>query len=90
MRAVEIRLRQRELSEQMAAMRVWLDEHRFEPSTFYCREKDDAMLIRVEFKIADQADAFARHFGGRANGYADEELAQQILETGLSPGGVIG
>jgi len=51
----------------MGAMRVWLDQHRFEPSGFSCRDADDGVLVSVEFAIAHQAVAFAERFGGRAD-----------------------
>lgn len=65
MRSVEIRVFRRDLRDRMAAMRLWLDEHRFEPSTFNCREAEDGVLIRVEFKVTAEAEAFAAHFEGR-------------------------
>ncbi len=94
MRTVEIRLQSGELSREMAAMRTWLDEHRVESSSFTCRDNDCGVLICVEFKAADQAEAFAGRFGGRANdplpAHAEEELRREILETGVSPQGVVG
>ena len=45
-------------------MRLWLDEHRFEPSTFTYCDLNPGMNIEVSFKIGDEAEAFAQHFGG--------------------------
>jgi hypothetical protein len=94
MSAVEIRLDPSDLSREMSAMRVWLDQHRFEPSGFSCRDDDDGMLVCLEFKVADQAQAFAHRFGGRSNGpstmYAAQQPAGESLQTVLSPSGVIG
>ena len=67
MYAVDIHVEQGDLSRQMSAMRIWLDEHRFEPSTFSCRDADHGMLVCVEFKVPREAEAFAEHFDGRAN-----------------------
>jgi hypothetical protein len=64
MRTVEMRLRPQELSGTMAAMRMWLDERRFEPSNFICHACGASVLVRVDFKVAKEADAFARCFGG--------------------------
>jgi hypothetical protein len=56
-------------------MRVWLDRHRYEPSTFTYFFLDPGMKIRVTFNIDREAEAFARKFGGsllgtpRATGY---------------------
>lgn len=68
MSAVELCLRPRDLAREMAAMRVWLDQHRFEPSSFSCRDFDDGVLVSLDFKVPDQARAFAEQFGGRADG----------------------
>jgi hypothetical protein len=85
MHVVEIRLKPSELSKQMAAMRIWLDEHRINLSTFSCRHKEDGMLVRVEFRRAHQAAPFAARFGGRANGpsaaYAEEDLMQEMASA---------
>ena len=67
MRTVEISLRPSELSEQMAAMRVWLDERRFEPSCFSCYDSGLGVLVRIDFKIVREAEAFAERFGGQVN-----------------------
>jgi hypothetical protein len=64
MRTVEMRLQPQELSEKMAAMRMWLDERRFEPSSFTCHDCGAGVLVRVDFKVAEEADAFSRGFGG--------------------------
>jgi hypothetical protein len=67
MRTVEINLEPGELCEQMAAMRIWLDDRRWEPSTFSCRNDGPGVLLRIDFKIAQEGEAFARRFGGRVN-----------------------
>ncbi len=72
MRTVIVPLKPSELSTQMAAMRVWLDERRVEPSSFSCRDGGAGVVVRVDFKVADEADAFARHFTGQI----DKTLAQ--------------
>jgi hypothetical protein len=69
-------------------MRMWLDQHRFEPSGFSCRDVDDGVLVSLEFKIARQAVAFAERFGGRAD--AALELPQATLDVGVSTSGIIG
>jgi hypothetical protein len=88
MSAVELRLSSSDLPREMVAMRVWLDQHRFEPSGFSCRDVDDGVLVSLEFKIAHQAVAFAERFGGRAD--ATPELTPFALDTGVSSTGVIG
>ena len=88
MSAVELRLNPSDLPREMGAMRVWLDQHRFEPSGFSCRDVDDGVLVSLEFKIAHQAVAFAERFGGRAD--ATSELPAVTLDEGVSTSGVIG
>ena len=94
MRAVEIRLAPSELPKQMAAMRTWLDRHRVEPSSFACRDSEYGVLVCLEFRIARQADEFAERFGGRADGPVigepEDDAIGEILETGVSPYGVVG
>ena len=45
-------------------MRLWLDERRFEPSSFTYFYLDPGMMIRVAFKLAEEAEAFAQEFRG--------------------------
>jgi hypothetical protein len=87
MYGVNVHVEQRDLSRQMSAMRIWLDERRFEPSTFSCRDTDHGMLVSVEFKVPREAKAFAEHFDGRANGRSGADLNE---ESALSPLGVVG
>ena len=82
MYAVDIHIHQGELSRQMSAMRIWLDEHRFEPSTFSCRDTDDGTLVCIEFKAPREAEAFAERFDGRANGRSGVDIWE---DSGLSP-----
>jgi hypothetical protein len=67
MLTVEIRLQTGELCEQMAAMRMWLDERRWEPSSFSSHDDGRGIRVQVAFKIADEGEAFAQRFGGRLN-----------------------
>jgi hypothetical protein len=90
MSAVELRLSASALPREMGAMRVWLDQHRFEPSSFSCRDVDDGVLVSLEFKIADQARAFAERFGGRAAGPMTAREPTAAVDTGVSVSNVIG
>jgi hypothetical protein len=75
---VEIRLERERLPERMAAMRVWLDERRFEPSGFACHEQLDDLVVSVGFSSTNEAEAFAEQFAGHVAGAA---------ETGPAPAG---
>ncbi len=84
---VDIRMESGNLSRQMSAMRIWLDERRFEPSTFSCRDTDYGMLVSVEFKIPGEAAAFAERFDGQANGRLGAAFEEG---SARSPLGVVG
>ena len=88
MHIIEIRLKPGDLSREMAAMRTWLDEHRIDLSTFSCHYEHDGMLVRVEFRLANQAAAFAAHFGGRPSRSSAADAEQDLLQE-LSPAGVL-
>lgn len=48
---------------RMAEMREWLDEQRFEPDFFQYRMDANGMVVRVDFKLSMEADAFRSAFG---------------------------
>ena len=88
MSAVELRLSSSDLPREMGAMRVWLDQHRIEPSAFSCRDVDAGVLVSLEFKIANQAHAFSQRFGGQAD--AGLELTPLTRNAGVATTGMIG
>ena len=53
------------LGDTMAKMRTWLDRMGYDPVGFRLLHARSGAALRVEFTIADQADAFALAFGGR-------------------------
>ena len=65
MRTVVVRLKDADLSTQMAAMREWLDRHRCEPARFVYDQTGDAFVVSVEFSDPVAGDAFATHFDGQ-------------------------
>jgi hypothetical protein len=65
MGVVELSLPRGELCAAMAEMRIWLDERRFEPAVFSCREGEGGIVIRLDFPVATEAEAFAGRFSGR-------------------------
>jgi hypothetical protein len=81
---VDIRMQPGDLSRQMSAMRIWLDEHRFEPSTFSCRDADSGVLVSVEFKISHEAAAFAARFDGQANGRLGADLEKKSARSSIA------
>jgi hypothetical protein len=66
MRTITVRVRAADLAEQITAMRIWLDKHRFEPSRFTYSEDGNDVLIDVSFTVAVEAAAFSAQFNGGA------------------------
>ena len=62
MRTITMRVRAVDFAERIAAMRIWLDEHRFEPSRFNYSEDGNDVLIDLSFKIPVEAAAFSARF----------------------------
>ena len=73
---IVVRLPAVDLAERMTAMRLWLDDHRYEPSTFTYSEDRQNVLIRVAFKIDDEAAAFSMQFNGGTDEPTDFEHLQ--------------
>lgn len=92
MRSVETHVPRRELRERMAVMRVWLDEHRFEPSIFSCRDDEERILVHIEFKVASEAAAFAERFSGRLSTAGGETAGneERAILNSVLPGRPIG
>jgi hypothetical protein len=94
MSAVEIPVNAGDLSREMSAMRLWLDEHRVDVSGFSCSHQEDHVVVRVEFARAQEAHAFADRFvdGTTAASITDRTngLVRGTLVPGLSSTGIIG
>jgi len=63
MPAVAITLRGADFAHEMVEMRIWLDEHMFEPARFTHRQDGDLVVISVEFQEDQHAEAFKSRFG---------------------------
>ena len=75
MYAVEVHVRAGALSRQMSEMRTWLDEHRYESSSFSCHDENFGVVVSVGFTIGQQAEAFAKRFAGQA---AEEDSSREM------------
>jgi hypothetical protein len=64
MRTITTRVRAVDFAEQMTAMRLWLDEHQFEPFQFKYSDAGNDILIDVSFTVAVEAAAFSARFNG--------------------------
>jgi hypothetical protein len=66
MRAVRIKVPAANLSNEMARMRIWLDDRGIRPVHFgYRRDTGGIVVITVTFAADDEGAAFAAEFGGR-------------------------
>jgi hypothetical protein len=84
MQIVDLQLPRHQLSAQMAAMRIWLDEHRLEPTSFVCNDAREEVRVVVTFTLAGEARAFADRFAGRVH------AAPAAVASGLEPTDLVG
>jgi len=49
----------------MSEMRIWLDRHSFEPTKFTYKQNREIIVITVDFKENQQAEAFQSRFDGQ-------------------------
>jgi hypothetical protein len=78
MHTITLRVRGVDFAERITAMRVWLDEHRFEPSRFKYSEEGNDLLIDVSFNVADEAAAFSAQFNGGSTHTTSTSLAPPV------------
>jgi hypothetical protein len=64
MRSILIRVPERHLAAELAAMRQWLEKHQCEPFAFRCSRYGDIVAICVEFEKNTEAEAFKTRFDG--------------------------
>ena len=78
MHTIEILLNPSELSKNMNAMRAWLDEQGYEPSSFNSRELKGKLMLSVSFRAKEAAEAFASRFAGRLSGFEGDYLLNEF------------
>jgi hypothetical protein len=71
----EVSVSEDDLDDRMNRMRAWLDHQRFQPSSFRLRRVGDRQVVRVLFKTADEAAAFAGEFSGSLLSSAGTNIA---------------
>jgi hypothetical protein len=85
MQTIAIRVRAKNLSAEMAAMRKWLDEHRCEPANFTFRRFGGIISIYTVFDKDADGEAFKARFHGRPQGpepdSTTEDLAQVLAQN---------
>ena len=68
-RVVEVRVSATAFADTLGTMREWLDRNSVIPVRFeHAAERDENVLILVEFEGGNLADAFRREFGDIAAG----------------------
>jgi hypothetical protein len=82
MRTVVVRVADRDLCGDLAAMREWLARHGYDPARFVYDQADDALVISVEFPNDWQAEAFATRFDGQAPTTGEELFARFAAPPG--------
>jgi hypothetical protein len=53
------------IQSSMEDMRGWLDSKRCQPSLFRYQAKKTGDVAQVEFRLREEAEAFAAHFHGK-------------------------
>ena len=81
MQTIAIRVRARDLSVEMAAMRKWLDEHRCEPANFTFRRFGDIISIYTVFDKDADGEAFKARFHGRPQGPEADSVAEDLAQV---------
>jgi hypothetical protein len=64
MRSVRLRLQKEYFSAEMVEMRRWLDRNQYEPARFDCYQNDAEIILSVDFRREEAAEAFANRFDG--------------------------
>jgi hypothetical protein len=64
MHTITVRVRAVDFADHMTAMRIWLDQHRLEPSRFRYSEDGDDISIDVSFEDTVEAAGFSARFNG--------------------------
>ena len=64
MQTAEIYLHDKDFSNKLKEMRIWLDGRRYHPSSFAYRQLDAGAAIRVAFEVGAEAREFATQFSG--------------------------
>jgi hypothetical protein len=64
LRTVEIRIDRNDAMLVVQQMRLWLDARQIVPSRFTSAEVDGCLVVRTEFLVDAEAEAFAAQFAG--------------------------
>lgn len=65
MRTATITLRGADFEKKMSGMRIWLDQHLFEPTRFTYKQDREIIVVSVDFQEDHHAEAFQTRFAGQ-------------------------
>ena len=84
MRTATITLRGAEFAQKMSEMRAWLDRHSFEPTRFTYKQDREIIVITVDVKENQQAEAFQSRFDGqqREMAFSHRNVQKQLNRAG--------
>jgi hypothetical protein len=77
MRTATVTLRGADFAQKMSEMRIWLDEHSFEPIRFTYKQDREIIVITVDFQEDHHAEAFQSRFAGRRREVVSSLLSAQ-------------
>jgi hypothetical protein len=75
-----ITLRGADFARKMSEMRIWLDQHLFEPTRFTYKQDREIIVLSVDFQEDRHAKAFQSRFaGGQREATASLRSARELL-----------
>ena len=80
MHTATVTLRAADFAGKMSEMRIWLDQHLFEPTRFTYKQDRERIVLTVDFQDGNHAEAFQSHFaGGQREADASLRSARELL-----------
>ena len=80
MHTATVTLRAADFARNMSEMRIWLDQHLFEPTRFTYKQDRERIVLTVDFQEGNHAEAFQSRFaGGQREADASLRSARELL-----------
>jgi hypothetical protein len=80
MHTATITLRAADFARKMSEMRIWLDQHLFEPTRFTYKQDRESIVLTVDFQEDHHAEAFQGRFAdGQREAAASLRSARELL-----------
>jgi hypothetical protein len=84
MHTATVTFRGADFAQKMSEMRIWLDEHSFEPIRFTYKQNREIIVLSVDFQEDHHAEAFQSRFAGRQREVASSLLSAQKQLNGAA------